>query len=124
MDFMHDQLGGGRGFRTFGVIDDFNREGLGNMVTVSIPIMLTVLIVEKPALRHIVIGAPALPQHRIQKVWLPTYLEGVSPVARKFGFTVSRTFDARFETDGAFYLLSTTSKLIFYPNLDPYTANG
>ena len=48
MDFMHNQLGGGRGFRTFSVIADFNRKGLGNVINFSIPIMLTVLIVENP----------------------------------------------------------------------------
>ena len=29
MDFMHDALSDGRSFRTFNVIDDFNRKGLG-----------------------------------------------------------------------------------------------
>ena len=28
MDFMYDQLSDGRSFRTFNVIDDYNREGL------------------------------------------------------------------------------------------------
>jgi len=37
MDFMHDQLGDGRSFRTFNVIDDFNREGLGIEVDFSLP---------------------------------------------------------------------------------------
>ena len=37
MDFMHDQLADGRSFRTFNVIDDFNREGLGIEVDFSLP---------------------------------------------------------------------------------------
>ena len=37
MDFMHDQLSDGRSFRLFNVIDDFNREGLGIQVDLSLP---------------------------------------------------------------------------------------
>lgn len=37
MDFMSDALKNGRGFRTFNVLDDFNREGLGIEVDVSLP---------------------------------------------------------------------------------------
>jgi len=37
MDFMHDQLSDGRSFRTFNVLDDFNREGLGIEVDFSLP---------------------------------------------------------------------------------------
>lgn len=37
MDFMHDQLSDGRCFRTFNVIDDFNREGLCIEVDFSLP---------------------------------------------------------------------------------------
>ena len=37
MDFMHDQLGDGRSYRLFNVIDDFNREGLGCSVDFSLP---------------------------------------------------------------------------------------
>ncbi len=37
MDFMHDQLSDGRSFRTFNVIDDFNREGLCIEVDLSLP---------------------------------------------------------------------------------------
>jgi putative transposase len=37
MDFMADQLTSGRKFRTFNVLDDFNREGLGIEVDLSLP---------------------------------------------------------------------------------------
>lgn len=37
MDFMHDQLSDGRSFRTFNVIDDYNREGLCLEVDFSLP---------------------------------------------------------------------------------------
>jgi putative transposase len=37
MDFMHDRLGDGRSFRTFNVLDDYNREGLGIEVDFSLP---------------------------------------------------------------------------------------
>jgi len=37
MDFMADRLSNGSKFRTFNVLDDFNREGLGIEVDVSLP---------------------------------------------------------------------------------------
>ena len=37
MDFMHDQLSDGRNFRLFNVLDDFNHEGLGIEVDLSLP---------------------------------------------------------------------------------------
>lgn len=37
MDFMHDQLGDQRRYRLFNVIDDYNREGLGIEVDLSLP---------------------------------------------------------------------------------------
>lgn len=37
MDFMHDQLEDGRRYRLFNVIDDYNREGLGIEVDLSLP---------------------------------------------------------------------------------------
>jgi len=37
MDFMADRLSNGRAFRTFNMLDDFNREGLGIEVGVSLP---------------------------------------------------------------------------------------
>jgi putative transposase len=37
IDFMHDQLADNRRFRTFNVLDDYNREGLGIEVGLSLP---------------------------------------------------------------------------------------
>jgi putative transposase len=37
IDFMHDRLADDRGFRTFNVLDDYNREGLGIEVDLSLP---------------------------------------------------------------------------------------
>jgi putative transposase len=37
MDFMSDQLASGKTFRTFNVLDDYNREGLGIEVDLSLP---------------------------------------------------------------------------------------
>lgn len=42
MDFMADQLSSGRSFRTFNVLDDFNREGLGIEVDLSLPALRVV----------------------------------------------------------------------------------
>ena len=37
IDFMHDALGSGQTFRTFNVLDDYNREGLGIEVDFGLP---------------------------------------------------------------------------------------
>ena len=47
MDFMHDQLAHGRGYRLFNVIDDFNREGLGIEVDFSLPASRVVRSLER-----------------------------------------------------------------------------
>lgn len=37
MDFIHYRFSGGRGYRLFNVIDDYNREGLGIEIDLSLP---------------------------------------------------------------------------------------
>lgn len=49
MDFMSDRLSNGSKFRTFNVLDDFNREGLGIEVDVSLPSLRVIR-----ALEHII----------------------------------------------------------------------
>lgn len=47
MDFMHDQLSDGRGYRLFNVIDDYNREGLGIDVDISLPATRVILSLDR-----------------------------------------------------------------------------
>nr|WP_199930498.1 IS3 family transposase [Sedimenticola thiotaurini] len=47
MDFMHDKLRDGRSFRTFNVIDDYNREGLGIEVDLSLPALRVIRSLEQ-----------------------------------------------------------------------------
>jgi putative transposase len=47
MDFMSDQLVSGKTFRTFNVIDDYNREGLGLEVDLSLPSVRVIRALEQ-----------------------------------------------------------------------------
>lgn len=47
MDFMHDTLIDGRSFRTFNVMDDYNREGLGIEVDFSLPALRVIRALER-----------------------------------------------------------------------------
>jgi putative transposase len=47
MDFMHDRLKDGRSFRTFNFIDDYNREGLGIEVDLSLPALRVIRSLER-----------------------------------------------------------------------------
>lgn len=47
MDFMHDALSDGRAFRTFNVLDDYNREGLGIEVDFSLPALRVIRTLER-----------------------------------------------------------------------------
>ena len=47
MDFMSDQLVSGKTFRTFNVIDDYNREGLGIEVDLSLPSLRVIRALEQ-----------------------------------------------------------------------------
>lgn len=47
MDFMHDSLANGRTFRTFNVLDDYNREGLGIEVDFSLPALRVIRSLEQ-----------------------------------------------------------------------------
>ncbi len=47
MDFMYDRLSDGRSFRTFNVLDDYNREGLGIEVDFSLPAQRVIRALEQ-----------------------------------------------------------------------------
>lgn len=47
MDFMHDALADGSSFRTFNVLDDYNREGLGIEVDKSLPALRVIRTLER-----------------------------------------------------------------------------
>ena len=47
MDFMHDALSCGRKFRTFNVVDDFNREALKIEIDLNIPAQRVVRVLER-----------------------------------------------------------------------------
>ena len=47
MDFMHDQLQSGQNYRLLNVIDDFNREGLGIEVDLSLPSQRVIRTLER-----------------------------------------------------------------------------
>lgn len=47
VDFMSDQLADGRSFRTLNVLDDYNREGLGIEVDISLPALRVVRALER-----------------------------------------------------------------------------
>ena len=47
MDFMHDALADGTSFRTFNVLDDYNREGLGIEVDRSLPTLRVIRTLER-----------------------------------------------------------------------------
>lgn len=46
VDFMHDSLASGRTFRTFNVIDDFNREALAIEIDTSLPALRVVRVLD------------------------------------------------------------------------------
>ncbi|BEM86433.1 hypothetical protein SME46J_09030 [Serratia marcescens] len=47
IDFMHDALVCGRRFRTFNVVDDFNREALAIEIDLNIPAPRVVRVLER-----------------------------------------------------------------------------
>lgn len=69
---MHDRQSDGRGFRTFNVLNDYNREGLGIEVDFFLPAPRAIRALEQIAERRgkpmaiWATGAPANSGHRIK----------------------------------------------------------
>jgi putative transposase len=49
VDFMHDALVCGRRFRTFNVVDDFNREALSIEIDLNLPALRVVRVLDRIA---------------------------------------------------------------------------
>lgn len=47
VDFMHDALVSGRRFRTFNVVDDFNREALAIEIDLNIPAQRVIRVLDR-----------------------------------------------------------------------------
>ena len=52
MDFMHDALSCGRKFRTFNVVDDFNREALAIEIDLNLPAQRVIRVLDRIALER------------------------------------------------------------------------
>ena len=140
MDFMSDQLHDGRYFRTFNVMDDYNREGLGIEVDLSLPSARVVRALEqiiewrgKPAALRCDNGPEYLSQtlvewankHRITLLYIqpgkPTqnaYIERFNRTARHEWLDMHQ-----FESIAHAQLLAT-QWLWQYNNERPHTAIG
>lgn len=52
VDFMHDALACGRRFRTFNVVDDFNREALSIEIDLNLPVLRVVHVPDRIVANH------------------------------------------------------------------------
>ncbi|RQN05293.1 DDE-type integrase/transposase/recombinase [Pantoea ananatis] len=52
IDFMHDALVCGRGFRSFNVVDDFNREALAIEIELNIPVQRVIRVLDRIVANH------------------------------------------------------------------------
>ncbi len=59
VDFMHDALICGRRFRTFNVVDDFNREALSIEIDLNLPALRVVRVLDRIAANR---GYPVMPR--------------------------------------------------------------
>ena len=62
VDFMHDSLVCGHRFRTFNIVDDFNRKVLSLEIDLNLPVLRVFLVLDRIAANR---GYPAM--HRMDK---------------------------------------------------------